>query len=143
MKQVQIWMHGLWFFFFLWMPTVFAEGPAVPAGTGDAAPVAGAAAAAGQPGLLGMLLPFLLMFGVLYFLMIRPQQKRMKKHQELLTGLSHGDDVVTSSGILGKVTGITDRVVTLEISEDVRVKMLKSQVAQVVKGEVKELEPVR
>lgn len=84
-------------------------------------------------------LPFILMFGVIYFLMIRPQQKKAKEQQSMLGALKHGDEVVTTSGLLGKVTGITDRVVTLEVADDVRVKMLKSQVAQVVKGSVKDL----
>ncbi len=86
-----------------------------------------------------MLMPFALMFGVIYFLMIRPQQKKMKEHESMLGTLQHGDEVVTNSGMLGKVTGITDKVVTMEIAPDVRVKMMKSQVSQVLKGQVKDL----
>ncbi len=114
--------------------------PAVPAGSvptaGAAAPVA---AAPQPPGLMGMLLPIVLMIGVFYFLSIRPQQKKMKLQQEMLGALKHGDEVLTSSGMLGKVTGITEQVVTLEVADNVRVKMLKSQVSQVVKGQIKEL----
>ncbi|MGE0616528.1 MAG: preprotein translocase subunit YajC [Bacteriovoracia bacterium] len=118
-----------------------AEGPAVPAGTAPgAAGVAGAAPGAPQqPSLMGMIVPFALMFVVLYFLSIRPQQKRMQKQQELLKNLAKGDDVVTTSGMIGKITGITEKVVTLEIAKDVRVKMLKSQVSQVVKEQIQEL----
>ncbi len=112
----------------------YADSPVVPAGT-DSQPVAQAAAAAAQqPSFTGMMMPFLLMFMVVYFLMIRPQQKKMKEQQEMLTALKHGDEVITASGILGKVTGITDKVVTLEIANDVKIKMIKSQVAQVVNG---------
>ena len=76
---------------------------------------------------------------VVYFLMIRPQQKKMKEQQDMLTALKHGDEIVTNSGLLGKVTGIADKVVTLEIADGVRVKMMKSQVAQVIKGSIKDL----
>ena len=106
---------------------------AAPAGT--AAPAEGAdAAASGAPGLMGSLFPIVLMFGIFYFLVIRPQQKRMKDHQKLLSELSHDDEVVTASGILGTVKGITEKVVTLEVASDVRIKVLKSQISQVVKG---------
>ena len=92
----------------------------------------------GAAGLLASpLVPMALMFGVMYFLMIRPQQKKMKQQQEMLNKLQDGDDIVTSSGILGKVVGapaVTDKVISVEISDRVRVKLLKSQVAQVVKG---------
>jgi preprotein translocase subunit YajC len=110
-----------------------ADGPAVPAG----APAAAGPQA--QPGLGSMLIPFAAMFAVVYFLMIRPQQKKMKQQQEMLNALQHGDEVITTSGMLGKVTGITDRVVTLEVADGVRVKFLKSQVTQIVKGQIKDL----
>lgn len=109
-----------------------AEGPAVPAGGAEGA----AAGAPQQPGIGGMIVPFIAMFAVMYFLMIRPQQKKAKEQQVLLNTLKHGDEVLTTSGILGKVTGITDKVVTLEVADNVRVKMLKSQVSQVVKGQL-------
>lgn len=118
--------------------SVFADGPAV-GGAVAPAPAASALGAPGQPGGLMSFLPFILMFGVIYFLMIRPQQKKAKEMQAMLAQLKHGDEVVTSSGLLGKITGITDRVVTLEVADNVRVKMMKSQVAQVVKGSVKDL----
>ena len=92
-----------------------------------------------QPGFGSMMVPFLLMFGVIYFLMIRPQQKKMKAQQAMMSELKHGDEILTSSGILGKVTGLTDKVVTVEVADNVRVKMLKSQVSQVIKGQFKDL----
>jgi preprotein translocase subunit YajC len=91
------------------------------------------------PGFGSMLLPFGAMFAVVYFLMIRPQQKKMKEQQAMLGELKHGDEVITTSGILGTITGITDKVVTLEIADNVRIKILKSQVSQVVKGQIKDL----
>lgn len=84
-----------------------------------------------QPGPLGMLMPFILMFGVIYFLIMRPQQKKMKEQQAMLEKIQYGDEVVTSAGIFGKVTGITDKVLTVEIADGVRIKMLRSQVASV------------
>ncbi|MBI4924996.1 MAG: preprotein translocase subunit YajC [Bdellovibrio sp.] len=87
-----------------------------------------------------MIFPFVLMFGVIYFLMIRPQQKKAKEQQSMISSMSQGDQVLTNSGILGKITGIADKFVTVEIADDVKIKMLKSQVAQVIKGQsIKEL----
>ena len=94
-----------------------------------------AAPAQPQPGFGMSFLPFVLMFGVIYFLMIRPQQKKMKDQQEMMNALKQGDEVLTNSGILGKITGVTDKVVTVEVADDVRVKMLKSQISQVIKGQ--------
>ncbi|RME30600.1 MAG: preprotein translocase subunit YajC [Deltaproteobacteria bacterium] len=76
-----------------------------------------------------MLLPILLMFVIIYFLIIRPQQKQQKKHKEMLASLNKGDKVITNSGILGTITGMTDATVTLEIAKNVHVKMLRSYIA--------------
>ena len=100
---------------------------------------ASAASPAQQPGFGSMMVPFALMFGVIYFLMIRPQQKKMKEQQQMMSELKQGDEILTSSGFLGRVTGITEKVVTVEVADNVRVKMLKSQVSQVIKGQVKDL----
>ncbi len=78
-----------------------------------------------------MLVPFVLMFGVIYFLIIRPQQQKMKEHQASVETIKHGDEIITNAGIFGKVTGITDKVLTVEIADGVRIKMLKSQVATI------------
>jgi len=127
-------------------PVVVAPGqPAAPvqavnteAATAQA-PAAGMAAP--QPGgMLGMALPFVIMLGIMYFLMIRPQQKRMKEHQNLLSGLKNGDEVITSAGILGTISGMSEKVVTLEVSKNVQLKVLKSQVNQVVKGPIQDLQ---
>ena len=115
--------------------SAWATDPAVPAGTATA-PVAGAAQ---QPGGLMAFAPFVLMFGVMYFLVLRPQQKKLKEQQQMITALKAGDEIVTNSGILGKITGLTDKVVTVEIADEVRVKILKSQISQVIKGSIKDL----
>jgi preprotein translocase subunit YajC len=73
-----------------------------------------------------------LMIGGMYFLMIRPQQKRQKEHQAMLSKLGAGDEVVTAGGILGRVTDVSDNFLTLEIAEGVRIKVQKSQVSQLV-----------
>ncbi len=73
-------------------------------------------------------IPFILIFFVMYFLMIRPQKKRMQDEQEFINKLSHGDEVYTKSGILGKVTGIAEKVVTLELDGGARLKVLKSHI---------------
>ena len=139
-QRTRNWVLGFCLMFTVFGSFVWADGPAVPAGS---APLPAVGAGAGnvptQPGFGSMLLPFALMFGVIYFLMIRPQQKKAKEQQAMLTALAQGDQVMTQSGILGKIAGITDKVVTLEIADDVKIKMLKSQIAQVVKGQVKEL----
>jgi preprotein translocase subunit YajC len=81
------------------------------------------------------LLPLVLLFVVFYFLLIRPQQKRAKQQKAFLSNLKKGDRVVTSGGLYGTITGITDDAVTLEIAEKIRVKVTKGAVADVAKGE--------
>lgn len=113
---------------------------ALPAGSTTAGTQAPAGAPqAAQPGPMQMLAPFAIMFAVIYFFMIRPQQKRMKEHQALIGALKNGDDVVTNSGIFGRVAGLTEKVVTLEVADQVKIKVLKSQIAQVVKDQIKDI----
>jgi preprotein translocase subunit YajC len=85
----------------------------------------------------GMLLPMAAIFLIFYFLLIRPQQKRQKDQEALLKGIEKGDNVVTSGGLHGKVTGLTDDVLTLEIAalkgERVRVKVSRTRVDSVAK----------
>jgi preprotein translocase subunit YajC len=69
-----------------------------------------------------------LVFGVMYFLVLRPQQKQLKEHRTLLGSLKKGDDVVTQSGIFGKIHVITDKVVTLEVANNVRIRVLKTSI---------------
>lgn len=89
----------------------------------------------GSQGLMSFL-PLILMFVVFYFLLIWPQQKKAKAHKQLLANLQKDDTVLTSSGIYGKITGITDTVVTLEIAEKVRIKVARNAIAGVVKNQV-------
>jgi preprotein translocase subunit YajC len=81
-------------------------------------------------------LPIILIFVVFYFLLIRPQQKQRKEHQGLLANLKVGDNVLTSGGIYGRITGIKDDKVTVEISDKVRVKVNRGNIAGVVKQDV-------
>lgn len=75
------------------------------------------------------LLPLLLMFVVFYFLLIRPQQKKAREHQQMLANLKRGDQIVTSGGMLGKITGLSDRMVTIEVAEKIRLRVLRSHIA--------------
>jgi preprotein translocase subunit YajC len=85
---------------------------------------------------LGSFLPLILMFVVFYFLLIWPQQKKAKAHKQVLASLQKGDSVVTSSGVYGTITGITDTVVTLEIAEKVRIKVSRGSIAGKVQSQV-------
>jgi preprotein translocase subunit YajC len=99
----------------------------------DVAYAMGGLPGGGSGGGLGSFLPLILMFVVFYFLLIWPQQKKSKAHRAVLANLKKGDEVVTSGGLYGTITGITDTVVTLEIAEKVRIKVSRSSVAGVVK----------
>jgi len=89
-------------------------------------------APAAGPGLLEQVIPFVFIFAIFYFLILRPQSKRQKTHQNFVTNLKRGDAVVTSGGIFGKVEGITEQFVTLEVSDGVNIRILKNQVASPV-----------
>ncbi len=89
---------------------------------------------AAQPGILEMMVPFIFIFVIFYFLIIRPQGKRQREHQSFLNALKRGDEVVTASGILGRIEGLTDQFVTLEVADGVRIKVLRTQVASSVKS---------
>ncbi|HEY9095971.1 MAG TPA: preprotein translocase subunit YajC [Hydrogenophaga sp.] len=98
-----------------------------------------AAAAGGdtQSTIMG-LLPLVLMFVVLYFVMIRPQMKRQKEHKAMVEALAKGDEVVTAGGFLGKISKIGDVYVGVELASGVEVQMQRSAVTQVLpKGTVK------
>jgi preprotein translocase subunit YajC len=103
----------------------------------EAATNAATAAPPSQPSTLGMLLPFVLMFAVFYFLMIRPQQKKMREHESMVVSLQKGEEVITQAGIFGKIHGIADKFITLEVDNNVRIKVLKNQIATVLRGEQK------
>jgi len=92
-------------------------------------------AAPGADPFTGILLPMLLVFGIFYMLVWRPQQKKLKEHQAKITAVKRGDQVVTSGGIIGKVTGVgpddSDEV-TVEIAEGVKAKIRKSTLHDVL-----------
>jgi preprotein translocase subunit YajC len=98
--------------------------------------MAGGGQGAGGGGGLTALVPLILMFVIFYFLLIRPQQRRSKEHREMLQALKKGDFIVTSGGLYGRVTGLTDQVVTLEVADNVRVKIARSYVAGQAKEEL-------
>lgn len=96
------------------------------------------AAGGAQPNAFVQLLPLVLIFVVFYFLLIRPQAKRAKEHKAMVAALAVGDEVVTSGGILGKVTETGDQFLTVEIAEGVRVKLQRHTVSAVLpKGSLK------
>jgi preprotein translocase subunit YajC len=91
----------------------------------------GTGGAGGGGGGFSAFVPLILMFAIFYFLLIRPQQKKAKQHRELLSSLKKGDKVVSSGGLHGFVTGLTDDVVTMEIAPKVRVKVSRGSISGV------------
>ena len=93
--------------------------------------------AGGDGGMLMSLLPFVLIFVIMYFLTLRPQQKRVKQHQEMVKNVRRGDTVITNGGLVGKVTKvIDDDQIEIEIADDVRIRQMRQMVAEVrAKGE--------
>ncbi|MNT12504.1 preprotein translocase subunit YajC [compost metagenome] len=97
-------------------------------------PAAHAQTAGGQPqgmGLTTLLFPIILI-AIMYFLMIRPQMKRQKEHKAMLEKIKRGDEVLTNGGIAGKVTDIGDNFVTVEVAENVRIRVQKGAVGSVL-----------
>ena len=100
------------------------------------AQTAAGAASAGPQDMLIQFLPLIALVVLFYFLMIRPQQKRMKQHQQMLGSLKRGDTVVLNSGVIGKVVRVEDKEVGLEIAQGVTIKVVKGMIAEVrVRGE--------
>ncbi len=95
------------------------------------------APAAGGADILMSILPFILIFVVMYFLIIRPQRAQMKRREELLKNIRRGDQVVTGGGIVGKVTKVVDDAeLEVEIAEGLKVRVMRSGISEVrVKGE--------
>jgi len=93
------------------------------------------ASATGQFAPLLVMVVFIVIF---YFLLMRPQQKRQKEHQTLISKLATGDEVVTTGGVLGKITDVGDNSVTIEVADGVRIKVQKTQVSALMpKGTLK------
>ncbi len=91
----------------------------------------------GGDSMLVSLLPFILIFVIMYFLILRPQQKRVKMHQEMVKNLRRGDTVVTSGGLIGKVTKVVDdEQIEMEIGEGIRIRQVRGMISEVrAKGE--------
>ena len=81
---------------------------------------------------LGSFLPILLMFVILYFLMIRPQQKKQKEQRDMLSALSAGDKVLTAGGIVGKITKVSENFITLEISTGTEIIIQKASIVSLL-----------
>jgi preprotein translocase subunit YajC len=99
-----------------------------------------AAPAPGQSGSMGLLvgiLPWVLIFGIFYLLMIRPQQQRVKQHQAEIAAVKKGDEVITGGGIRGRVTKVNDEEAEVEIAQGVRIRVIKSTITQVLSGNTK------
>ena len=94
--------------------------------------------AAAQPGGLMSFLPLIVIFAVFYFMLIRPQMKRAKEHKQLVSQLSKGDEVITNGGLLGKITEVSESFVTLELADNLQIKLQRSAVANIMpKGTIK------
>ena len=101
----------------MFLPSVaFAMGPPPGGGAGGGNPIMA-------------FMPLIIIFAIFYFLLIRPQQKKAKEHQIFLNNLARGDEVMTIGGLIGKITGLTDDVVTLEVADKVKVKVGRAQIA--------------
>ena len=96
-----------------------------------ALPAHAAAGAAAGPSILGQLLFFIPLILIFYFLLIRPQQQQRKRHAAMIDAIKRGDSVVTSGGLIGKVTKVGEQELTLELSDGVRVRAIRSMVADV------------
>ncbi|MGB8635932.1 MAG: preprotein translocase subunit YajC [Rhodanobacteraceae bacterium] len=97
----------------------------------------GAASSAGGFGMMNILF-LVVLFGVFYFMLIRPQQKRMKEHKAMLGQLARGDEVVTNGGMAGRVDDIGEHFITVEVADKVKLKVQKQSISQVLpKGTLK------
>ena len=87
-----------------------------------------------EGGAIAQFLPLILIFAIMYFLLIRPQQKKVKEHQAMVEAVRRGDQVVTQGGLIGKVSKVKegDNEIEVEIAENVKVRVVKSTIAQVL-----------
>lgn len=91
-----------------------------------------AAGGAGGAGAIAQFIPLILIFVIMYFLILRPQQKRMKEHRNMVAALKRGDQVVTQGGLIGKISDVKDDEVSVEVAQGVKVRVVRSSIAQVV-----------
>lgn len=90
------------------------------------------AQSAGGGAAFAQFIPLVLIFVIMYFLMIRPQQKRVKQHRQMVEALKKGDQVVTQGGLLGKVTSVRDDELEVEIASGVKVRVVRATISQVI-----------
>ncbi len=100
----------------------------------DIAYAMGQGGAGGQGGGFSSFIPLILMFVIFYFLLIRPQQKKQKDHRSMITNLKNGDRIITSGGILGRITSVGDDTLTIEIADRVRVKLNRTNVSALLQS---------
>jgi len=91
----------------------------------------------GTAGLLVGILPWIAIFGIFYFLMIRPQQQKVKQHQASIAAVKKGDEVITGGGIRGRVTKVNDEEAEVEIAQGVKIRVVKSTISQVLTPKTK------
>ena len=129
-------------------PPSAAPPPSAPAPSGSGATQAPGSPSAGGPfgalcggGQGSFPLMMIMMIAVFYFILIRPQQKKQKEQDAWIKSLKKGDEVVTSGGVIGRISGLTDNTVTLEVQEKVRIKVLRSSVSGKAPGATTTTEP--
>lgn len=88
-------------------------------------------AGAAQPNPIITFFPFLMIFAIIYFIMIRPQQKQLAQHRKFVDALQNGDKVITESGIFGSIVGVSEDSVILKVAENVKIKVLKAKISGV------------
>lgn len=96
--------------------------------------LAAASSAAAQPPVWLQILPWLGIFAVFWFLMIRPQLRQQKQHREKVEGLKRGDEVVTAGGLVGRITKVEDHYVELELAKGMKVRAVKQTIGEVLSG---------
>lgn len=101
-------------------------------------------AVAAAPSAISNFIPLILIFGIFYFLLIRPQQKKIKEHNALVDALKKGDEIVTSGGVIGKIKKVEDEILHVDIAPDVTVKVLRNTVSnRSISEKSKKQEPVK
>ncbi|MXO96096.1 preprotein translocase subunit YajC [Erythrobacter aquimaris] len=96
--------------------------------------LAAAGSAAAQPPVWLQILPWVAIFAIFWFLMIRPQMRQQKAHQEKIAGLKRGDEVVTAGGLVGKITKVEDQFVEVELSKGMKVRAVRNTIGEVLSG---------
>ena len=110
----------------MFISNAYAQAAAGAAGAAGAAPVPEAAQ------VMGGMLPFIVLFAVLYFMALRPQSKKQKEVQAMLAALAKGDEVITQGGMFGRITALDDNIATLQVASGVQIQVRRNAIAQVL-----------